>query len=154
MCSRGSLARGSVCSRGRVRSVRRVRCVGRSPENQFRFPRVVRHVFTSWAVWCESFVGLGFRSSPVGFSSLLFHDFHDMSTVFDMDFDRFVFCSFGSGVQQRMERDWFIPPLPFGSSSVQRSKLDLRVSPCCPAGCKKARGHGWWKRKREKGLPP
>ena len=102
--------------------------------NQFRFPRVVRHVFTSWAVWCESFVGLGFRSSPVGFSSLLFHDFHDMSTVFDMDFDRFVFCSFGSG----------------GSSSVQRSKLDLRVSPCCPAGCKKAADMGGGKGKGRK----
>ena len=59
-----------------------------------------------------------------------------------MDFDRFVFCSLGSGVQRRMEMDWFIPPLPFGSSSGQRSKPDLRVSPCCPPGCKKAADMG------------
>ena len=69
---------------------------------------------------------------------------------FYMEFGRFVFCSFGSGVQQRMEMDWFIPPLPFGSSSGQRSKLDLRVSPCCPAGCKKAADMGGGKGKGRK----
>ena len=110
--------------------------------NQFRFPRVVSHVFMILAVCFENFVLLGFRSFQVGFSSRRSHDFHDVSTEFYMDFDRFAFCSFGSGVQQRMEMDWFIPPLPFGSSSGQRSKPDLRVSPCCPAGCKKAADMG------------
>ena len=46
--------------------------------------------------------------------------------------------------------DWFIPPLPFGSSSGQRSKLDLLVSPCCPAGCKKAADMGGGKGKGRK----
>ena len=102
------------------------------------------------AVCFDDFVGLGFRSFQVGFSSHRFHDLHDMSTEFYMEFGRFVFCSFGSGVQQGMEMDWFIPPLPFGSSSGQRSKLDLRVSPCCPAGCKKAADMGGGKGKGRK----
>ena len=118
--------------------------------NQFRFPRVVSHVFMFLAACFDDFVGLGFRSFQVGFSSHRFHNLHDMSTEFYMEFGGFVFCSFGSGVQQGMEMDWFIPPLPFGSSSGQRSKLDLRVSPCCPAGCKKAADMGGGKGKGRK----
>ena len=38
--------------------------------------------------------------------------------------------------------DWFIPPLPFGFSSGQRSGPDLRAPSCCPAGCKKAADMG------------
>ena len=130
------------CAERRTYAVRRT-----FAGNQFRFPRVVSHVFMFLAVCFESFVELGVCSFRVSFSSHLFHGFHDMSTEFCMDFDRFVFCSFGSGVQQGMEMDWFIPPLLFGSSSGQRSKLDLRVSPCCPAGCKKAADMGGGKGK-------
>ena len=109
--------------------------------NQFRFPRVVSHVFMILIVF-ESLLGVDFRSPFVSFSSHRFHDFHDMSTDFSMDFYDFHFCSLVSGVQQGMEMDWFIPPPPFGFSSVQRSRPDLRAPSCCPAGCKKAADMG------------
>ena len=60
--------------------------------NQFRFPRVVSHVFMFLAVCFDDFVGLGFRSFQVGFSSHRFHNLHDMSTEFYMEFGRFVFA--------------------------------------------------------------
>ena len=92
--------------------------------NQFRFPRVVSHVFSIRVVF-EGLLGVDFRSPFVRFSSHRFHDFHDMSTDFSMDFVDFDFCSLVSGVQQGMEMDWFISPLPFGFSSGQRSRPDL-----------------------------
>ena len=67
--------------------------------NQFRFPRVVSHVFRIRIVF-EGLLGVDFRSPFVRFSSHRFHDFHDMSTDFSMNFVDFDFCSLVSGVQQ------------------------------------------------------
>ena len=117
--------------------------------NQFRFPRVVSHVFRIRIVF-EGLLGVDFRSPFVRFSSHRFHDFHDMSTDFSMNFVDFDFCSLVSGVQQGMEMDWFISPLPFGFSSGQRSRPDLQTPSCCPAGCKKAADMGGGKGKGRK----
>ena len=117
--------------------------------NQFRFPRVVSHVFRIRIVF-EGLLGVDFRSPFVRFSSHRFHDFHDMSTDFSTDFVDFDFCSLVSGVQQGMEMDWFISPLPFGFSSGQRSRPDLQTLSCCPAGCKKAADMGGGKGKGRK----
>ena len=64
------------------------------------------------AVCFDDFIGLGFRSFQVGFSSHRFHDFHDMSTEFYMDFGRFVFwfrgsAKDGSGLVYTAAAVWF-----------------------------------------------